>query len=221
MAGIYSAASGGGAPDVGQEGAHGPTTTALREARPSPLFTLSQPHHGARLAPGDSAAPTKAPKALKILIVGAIGVGKSALARRLATGAFETRYRTTLGVELIRCELERASAAPARLILWDTDGDFGHSIFASPYLAGVSGVMGVADATRPATVAQMASLLDAFDRADPGRPTCAVFTKCDLQHAAQTIEAPGGRPTFHVSAATGDGVLHAFESLVQAIARGA
>lgn len=229
MADSFFAASGRGVPSVGQEGAHSgahsgahPGVPATpRTARPSPLSTLSSPHHSAKLSPPTAAAAAIQPRALKILIVGAIGVGKSALARRIATGAFEPRYRMTLGVDLVRCELASGSSAPTRLVLWDTDGDFGHSIFASPYIAGVAGVMGVADATRPNTVTLMASLLDAFDRADPKRPTCAVLTKCDLDHGAPTFEVLGARPVFHVSAATGDGVLHAFESLARAIARSA
>ncbi|HEY8579494.1 MAG TPA: hypothetical protein VIL72_06370 [Beijerinckiaceae bacterium] len=173
---------------------------------------------------GAAGAPRRAGEArlkpVKILLAGAIGVGKTSLVRRLARDSFEPLYRTTLGVEIMTCEVAASPASRARFVIWDTDGDFGAHLFDSPYVAGAAGVMGVADATRPRTIEQMVALLEAFERAAPGRPTCAVLTKCDLPDAQPpTLERLATRPVHWVSAASGKGVREAFERLARDIAR--
>ena len=93
----------------------------------------------------------------KVMLLGDIGVGKSSLARRLVFDRFEADYKSTIGVDILTHDLALAGG-PLRLILWDTDGDFGAGIFESVYLSGASGAVIVADASRPATLVKMANL---------------------------------------------------------------
>ena len=70
--------------------------------------------------------------AAKVMLLGDIGVGKSSLARRLVFDRFESDYKSTIGVDVLSCDVLTA-LGPLRLILWDTDGDFGMSIFETVY----------------------------------------------------------------------------------------
>jgi small GTP-binding protein len=160
----------------------------------------------------------------KVMLLGDIGVGKSSLARRLVFDRFESEYKTTIGVDVLTHDIELGPEFPAdrlRLILWDTDGDFGLHIFETVYVRGASGAIIVADASRPATIVKMANLARSFGERLPGRPVCSVINKIDL--------APGGRPAgidgvdgseiFYSSALTGEGVGELFARLGGAIAR--
>ena len=163
-------------------------------------------------------------RSAKVMLLGDIGVGKSSLARRLVFGRFESEYKTTIGVDVLTHDIALGQGSPddrLRLILWDTDGDFGLTIFETVYVRGASGAIIVADASRPATIVKMASLARSFAERLPGRPVCSVVNKIDL--------APGGRPlgadnadlgdVLYSSALTGEGVGELFATLGDAIVR--
>ncbi|PIK72331.1 hypothetical protein CS379_14560, partial [Methylobacterium frigidaeris] len=123
---------------------------------------------------------------------------------------------------------------PMPLVLWDTDGDFGLSIFRTVYLKGASGALIVADVTRPASLDQMAALISGFREALPGRPCAAVLNKSDLvaREAAGISGEPGSGPPPDLlarargadvvalaSARTGHGVAGLFAELAATIER--
>ena len=164
--------------------------------------------------------PHKSCSAVKIMLLGPIGVGKTSLLRRLVFDTFSYDYKTTIGVDLVSYDVELQDGRPLRLVIWDTDGDFGESILTSSYAAGASGALVVGDATRPQTLARMALLLDGFERTMPRRPTCAVLNKVDLvAPGAAELKLLGRRPLIQASAQTGRGVREAFLSLAESIQR--
>ena len=164
-------------------------------------------------------------RSAKILLLGDIGVGKTSLAKRLAFDTFEATYKTTIGVDVVSHELDLGPAcdnASMRLVLWDTDGDFGQQIFTTVYATGSAGAVIVADASRPATFGKLRSLAAEFTARFPGRPMRAIINKIDLV-------APGERhfpvPDMHAdeiwqgSAKTGEGIAGLFLSVGQAVWR--
>jgi small GTP-binding protein len=154
----------------------------------------------------------------KVMLLGDIGVGKSSLARRFVFDKFDTDYKTTIGVDVLTHDVDlgpECADAAIRLVLWDTDGDFGHRIFETVYLAGASGAIVVADASRPATLVKMANLTRRFDESFPGRPVVAIVNKIDL---APSMRDTGGGVLFS-SAKTGEGVEELFLTLGRAIWR--
>ena len=164
-------------------------------------------------------------RSAKVLLLGDVGVGKSSLANRLAFNTFDGTYKTTIGVDVVSHELdlgETCDFASLRLVLWDTDGDFGQKIFSTVYATGSVAAVIVADATRPATFDKLQGLAAEFNRRLPGRPMRAIINKIDL------VE-PGARnflvPDLHAdeicycSARTGEGVAQMFLSVGQAIWR--
>jgi small GTP-binding protein len=156
--------------------------------------------------------------AAKIMLLGPIGVGKTSLLRRLVFDRFDSDYKTTIGVDILSHEVTLPAGGRARLVIWDTDGDFGPSILTSAYASGASGALVVGDVTRPQTLARVRLLLEGFARLLPDRPVFAVFNKIDL------AALPGAEPlgfgdvrVMRASAQTGEGVRDAFGSLAARI----
>jgi small GTP-binding protein len=154
----------------------------------------------------------------KIMLLGPIGVGKTSLVRRLVFDRFDSDYKTTIGVDIMSHEVSLPQGGSARLVIWDTDGDFGQSILTSAYAAGASGALVVGDVTRPQTITRVRGLLEGFARLLPECPAFAVFNKIDLA-ATPAVESLGfaGVRVMAASAQTGEGVRDAFASLAARI----
>jgi Ras-related protein Rab-5C len=161
----------------------------------------------------------------KVMLLGDIGVGKSSLAKRLLFDRFDTDYKTTIGVDIMTCDLKLGPAcdnAPMRLVLWDTDGDFGQHIFKSAYVTGASAAVIVCDAARNTSIESVTRLVNGFTERLPGRAFRAIVNKTDLvepEHLTRSIE---GIPPDHImfsSAKTGEGVRAVFEAIGEAIWR--
>ncbi len=162
----------------------------------------------------------------KIMLLGEIGVGKTSLVNRYVHGRFRTDYMPTLNVEIYTHHLPETDKRPAlTLLIWDTDGNFGQTIFSSVYLKNAAATLVVADVTRPATLEAKDQLLKGWTQAMPGRPACVLLNKSDLLPDegrsqvlhAQTTSAP--TPVYLTSAMNGDGVNEAFASAADAIVR--
>lgn len=167
---------------------------------------------------------TAASRSAKVMLLGDIGVGKSSLAKRFVFDKFDADYKTTIGVDVLTHDLDlgpECGGARLRMVLWDTDGDFGSRIFETVYLAGASGAIVVSDATRPATLVKMAELARRFDEEFPGRPVARIVNKIDLAPGARETAFDGFQPgdLLFSSARTGEGVEALFLTLGRAVWR--
>lgn len=163
----------------------------------------------------------------KLMLLGEIGVGKSSLVRRVVRGAFDPTYKPTIGVDIYRYEV--TDAGPARdqrlsLVIWDTDGNFGQSMFRHVYCKGASAALIIGDARRRSTQLAMEALAEGFEEAFPGRPFAFVVNKCDLLEAGEVLELPeklarARQPVLRTSARTGDNVDGAFSMAATIILR--
>ncbi|MFV0280532.1 MAG: Rab family GTPase [Rhodoblastus sp.] len=161
-------------------------------------------------------------RSTKVMLLGEIGVGKSSLARRFVFDKFEGEYKSTIGVDILSHEIALDDGAPLKLMLWDTDGDFGVRIFETVYVKGASGALIVSDATRPATLAKAARLAVSFAEAFPGRPARVIVNKIDLAAMEEGAFAGAGLApgdVVHTSARTGEGVEALFRSIGADIVR--
>lgn len=163
--------------------------------------------------------------AKKVMILGAVGVGKTSLSHRLAFDKFDANYKATIGVDVYNTMVEiegDATGATMQFVLWDTDGDFGMNIFANTYLRGASAAVVVADATRPATTPYLKKLVLGFKEVLPSRPCAAILNKVDLLAAPPSMPLEDyGSPDFAASASalTGHGVRPTFAKLAATILR--
>ena len=158
----------------------------------------------------------------KVMLLGEIGVGKSSLARRCVFDRFEGEYKSTIGVDILSHDMTLDDGRSMKLMLWDTDGDFGARIFETVYIKGASGALIVSDATRPATLAKAARLAVNFADAFPGRPTRVIVNKIDLADMEAAAFAGAGlapQDVVRTSARTGDGVADLFQTIGADIAR--
>lgn len=161
-------------------------------------------------------------KSAKVMLLGDIGVGKTSLAQRFVFDRFDADYKTTIGVDVFTHDVDlgpQSDDARLRFVLWDTDGDFGSRIFETVYLAGASAAIVVADATRPATIVKMATLVSRFEESFPGRPVAAIVNKIDLAPANGAAAAALEIDVVYTSAKTGEGVAEMFLELGRAIWR--
>ncbi len=161
--------------------------------------------------------------AYKVMLLGDIGVGKSSLARRLAFDRFTSDYKPTIGVEIYDHHLPSVGGTPVRLIIWDTDGNFGDAVLRHVYVKQAAAAMIIADRTRPETVSAMLRLGDGFAQMLPGRSIQYIVNKCDLPSAdgIDTVLAglPAGTSLILTSAFDGTNVAEAFQETAAAIKR--
>ncbi|AUC94502.1 MULTISPECIES: GTP-binding protein [Bradyrhizobium] len=159
----------------------------------------------------------------KVMLLGDMGVGKTSILYRLIYNRFEGQYKSTLGVEILSHDVVAADGSdPTRLVLWDTDGDFGTQIFDTVYVTGASAAIIVSDVTRPQTVTRMVELVRGFEARFPGRPYRALLNKIDLPEAAGSagvIAELGKSSVRSVSAKTGVGIAESIAELAQTIRR--
>ncbi len=161
----------------------------------------------------------------KVMLLGDIGVGKSSLAKRLLFDRFDADYKITIGVDIMTCNIKLGPTcenAPMRLVLWDTDGDFGQHIFKSAYVTGASAAIIVCDAARAGSIESVTRLVCGFTERLPGRTFRAIVNKTDLVEPECIPSSIEGVPHGHVmfsSAKTGEGVRAVFEAIGEAIWR--
>jgi small GTP-binding protein len=153
--------------------------------------------------------------ALKIMLLGEVGVGKTSIARRFVLGKFDTSYKATIGVDIFSYVLKPALTGSDRdveLLIWDVDGEYEQNIFSHIYLEGANAALIVSDITRPSTQKTALGLWESFTRAFPGRPAALVINKCDLQPGAPPLSNSQtfGIDTLWTSAKTGQSVSDAF-----------
>jgi len=158
----------------------------------------------------------------KVMLLGDMGVGKTSILYRLVHNRFDGQYKTTLGVEVLSYDVPSAGEnGPIRLVLWDTDGDFGTRIFDTVYVTGASAAIIVSDVTRPQTVTRMNELASAFETRFPGRPFQVLVNKIDLQETASIARAEelATSTIKFVSAKSGTGIAEAFAELAETVRR--
>jgi len=129
----------------------------------------------------------------KILVVGDLGCGKTAIIQRYVNNQFSTKYRATIGVDFALKVINMDPTTNVRLQLWDIAGQerFGH--MTRVYYKEAVGAVVVYDITRPNTfeaVKKWKQDLDDNLSTERPLPVILLANKCDLLET---------RPDNHVS----------------------
>lgn len=161
----------------------------------------------------------------KVMLLGEIGVGKSSTVQRLVFDKFDFDYKPTIGVDVYRYEIPAANGRPrTSLIVWDTDGNFGDTIFKHIYMKEAAAAMIIGDLSRPQTLETMVSLALGFRDALPGRHVSLLLNKADLVRSPAAVELPPGFDKLKItpqytSAKNGKNVHESFVEAAGAIER--
>ena len=115
----------------------------------------------------------------KIVLVGHFGVGKSSLIRRFVKNSFSEDYLVTIGVHILKKEIE-INNQQVNLIIWDVEGKENIEKLRSSYLIGTSGFIYIIDPTRPQTFANITEELKFIQTNYPKTPVITVANKSDL-----------------------------------------
>jgi len=161
----------------------------------------------------------------KICMVGAFAVGKTSLVRRFVHSMFTDKYLTTVGVKIDK-KLVMHAGKEVTLLLWDLYGEDEFQRVQTTYLRGSSGLLIVADGTRPETVEKAVELRDKTFASIGPVPHLLLMNKCDLAPQWEVRPerlrqlAQSGWQLQNTSAKTGEGVEQAFSTVTSQMLEG-
>ena len=153
----------------------------------------------------------------KIVLIGHFGVGKSSLIRRFVENTFTDNYKVTIGVHILKKEIEIPKNEKMSLIIWDLEGNDDITKTRASYLLGTHGFIYVFDLTRPETYALLEGDLEYLKTNYPNTPTKVVGNKADLvtKEFIKQGEAFNTLTHFFTSAKTGTRVEKLFTTLAK------
>lgn len=158
----------------------------------------------------------------KIILLGHFGVGKSSLIRQFVENSFTTDYKVTIGVHILKKEVEIAPDETVSLIIWDLEGYDDIKKTRSSYLLGTHGFIYVFDITRPATFQNLEDDIAYIKNQYATTPLKVVGNKADMvtkTYLKENKDIFGMKPDFFTSAKTGDKVDDLFTTLAKELVK--
>jgi len=153
----------------------------------------------------------------KICMVGDFAVGKTSLTQKFVNNVFSDKYLTTIGVKIDTAEIN-----DTKLIIWDVAGRDSLSPINANYLVGASGVVLVADGTRPHTIENLSDIWLTVKDCTGDVPVVVAVNKSDVKEYAVSDEMVEqfrslGWDVYFTSAKEGNNVPDMFAQLVDKI----
>ena len=152
----------------------------------------------------------------KIVLLGNFGVGKTSLIRKFVTNEFSSDYKVTIGVHVLKKEIEIDNKKIA-LVLWDLEGTDDLEKINKAYLKGSSGFIYVYDVTRPSTYQNLKEATNYLKSTFNISNIKVIGNKSDLLDETRYAEINNSiyKPYFYSSAKTGDNVELVFKSIAK------
>lgn len=160
----------------------------------------------------------------KIVLLGHFGVGKSSLLRRFVENTFSENYTVTIGVHIMKKEVDLENSNNITLIIWDVEGTDDFTKYRSSYLLGASSFIYVFDATRAITYSDLKYNLNHLGENFPGISVHVVGNKVDLVDKKQLLKdlkAQEVKHSYLSSAKTGENVELLFRDIAAQLLRDA
>ncbi|EJF56138.1 hypothetical protein DICSQDRAFT_39552, partial [Dichomitus squalens LYAD-421 SS1] len=103
-------------------------------------------------------------RTVKLVVIGASGVGKSSIRNQYISGRFTTGYRATIGADFITKTLPHHNCPDEQVTLqiWDTAGQERFSGLSSAFFRGADAVILMFDVNQPHTLGALTKWWDDF-----------------------------------------------------------
>ena len=161
---------------------------------------------------------------LKVCLLGETNVGKTSLVYRFVVNKFRENYKPTLGVNIIKKELDIKKYGSVSVIIWDLGGEDMFRTQRELFLEGSSGALVVYDLTERESFKKLDEWMESFRKIRGKQPLTLIGNKSDLSEdiTVQTSEAEeyaekNGMELIITSAKMGDNVESAFKALIRTI----
>ena len=154
---------------------------------------------------------------IKVCMVGDFSVGKTSLTQKFVNNVFSENYLTTIGVKI-----DTAMVGDTKLIIWDVAGRDSLSPINVSYLVGASGIILVADGSRPETVDDLYDIWSSVKERIGNVPAVVALNKRDLPEWSVTSEQierlkQQGWAVFETSAKDGVELAELFSELIMQV----
>ncbi len=160
----------------------------------------------------------------KIVLLGEAQTGKTSIVYRFVNDTFKKSYKSTLGVNLLKKDLEVEKYGETSAQIWDLGGQESFRNLRKLYLEGAHGALLLYDVTNRETFEKLDNWVKSFEETRANKPLLLIGNKIDLENSIQVSEEEGkeyaSEHGFHfiqTSAKTGDNVDKAFENLIKAV----
>ena len=161
---------------------------------------------------------------VKICLLGEANVGKTSLVYRFIENKFRDNYKSTLGVNLLKKDLNVGGYGDVVAQIWDLGGQESFKSLRKLYLEGANGALLIYDLTQKKTFEKLRGWIEDFNLARPNEPTILIGNKNDLKDKSQVTDEEANRfaSEFNIqylstSAKTGTNVEEAFNKMIKTI----
>jgi len=152
--------------------------------------------------------------------MGAPGVGKTSLVRRFVEQRFDGDHDSSISMAIFKGELQLGDVS-LEMMLWDPGDDQASAQYHRSFISGASGLVFVADATKPRTLDHLLEAQTKGFGFTGSRPSILLLNKIDETRSFALGRAQldaANRFPWHLmqtSAKSGDNVVQAFTKLGQ------
>ena len=160
----------------------------------------------------------------KIVLLGEANVGKTSLVYRFIEDKFRENYKSTLGVNLLKKDMNVEGYGEVSAQIWDLGGQESFKSLRSLYLEGANGAFVVYDMTSNKSFEKLGEWVQNFRDARGNAPMVLIGNKSDLKNQIRISESESleyastnNMGMIITSAKTGQNVEQAFLELTRRI----
>jgi len=161
---------------------------------------------------------------IKICLLGEANVGKTSLVYRFIEDKFRENYKSTLGVNLLKKDMNITDYGNVSAQIWDLGGQESFKSLRKLYLEGANGACLVYDMTNQKSFEKLGEWIQSFRDARGDAPMVLIGNKSDLESQIKVNEndslkfaKENNLSLIITSAKTGQNVEEAFEELTKRV----
>ncbi|MBY8988913.1 MAG: GTP-binding protein [Candidatus Lokiarchaeota archaeon] len=161
---------------------------------------------------------------IKICLLGEANVGKTSLVYQFIEKKFRGNYKSTLGVNLLKKDINVKEFGDVSAQIWDLGGQESFRSLRKLYLEGANGALIIYDCTKRNSYEKLEDWILDFKDARGNKPLLLIGNKSDLTDAVKVQESEGielakrhNMEFMPTSAKTGSNVESAFMDIIKKI----